>query len=68
MSVVKVVELLGESTTSWEHAIQEAVSAASATIRNITGVEVLNMTASIENGKIAKYKANVNVAFSVDGT
>ena len=68
MSVVKVVELLGESTTSWDHAIQEAVSVASKTIRNITGVEVLNMTASIEDGKIAKYKANVNVAFSVDGT
>jgi flavin-binding protein dodecin len=26
------------------------------------------MTASIEDGKITKYKANVNVAFSVDGT
>ncbi|HXL05060.1 MAG: dodecin domain-containing protein [Firmicutes bacterium] len=68
MSVVKVVELLGESTTSWEDAVQEAISAACKTIRNITGVEVLNMTASIENGEIAKYKANVNVAFSVDGT
>jgi len=65
---VKVVELLGESTTSWEDAVQEAISAACKTIRNITGVEVLNMTASIENGEIAKYKANVNVAFSVDGT
>ena len=68
MSVVKVVELLGESTTSWEDAVQEAISAACKTIRNITGVEVLNMTASIENGEIAKYKANVNVAFSEDGT
>jgi len=68
VSVVKVVELLGESTTSWEDAVQEAISAACKTIRNITGVEVLNMTASIENGEIAKYKANVNVAFSVDGT
>ena len=68
MTVIKVVELLGESTTSWEHAVQEAVKAASKTLRNITGIEVLNMTASIENGKIAKYKANVNVAFTVDGT
>ncbi|NLS44352.1 MAG: dodecin domain-containing protein [Firmicutes bacterium] len=68
MPVVKVVELLGESETSWEHAIQEAVSTASETIRNISGIEVLNMTASIENGKISKYKANMNVAFSVDDT
>ena len=68
MSVVKIVELLGESSTSWEHAIEDAINTASKTIRNITGVEILNMTASVENGKITKYKTNMNVAFSVDNT
>jgi len=68
MTVVKVVELLGESTTSWEDAVHSAINAASKTIRNISGVEVKNMTASVQDGKVAKYKANVNIAFSVDGT
>ncbi len=68
MTVVKVVELLGESTTSWEDAVNQAVRAASQTLRNITGVEVMNMTASVDNGKVSKYKADVHVAFAVDGT
>ncbi|MGE5588353.1 MAG: dodecin family protein [Clostridia bacterium] len=68
MSVVKIVELMGESSTSWEDAVNQAVRAASQTIRNITGVEVTNMTASVDNGKIVKYKADVHVAFAVDGT
>lgn len=68
MAVVKVVELMGESTTSWEDAVNQAVRAASQTIRNISGVEVMNMTASVDNGKITMYKADVHVAFAVDGT
>ncbi|MEW6227712.1 MAG: dodecin family protein [Bacillota bacterium] len=68
MTVVKVVELMGESATSWEDAVNQAVKAASQTVRNISGVEVMNMTASVDNGKITKYKADVHVAFAVDGT
>ncbi|HHV62183.1 MAG TPA: dodecin domain-containing protein [Firmicutes bacterium] len=68
MTVVKVIELLGESPTSWDDAVRSAVREASKTVRNISGVEVTNMTASVENGNITKYKANVQVAFAVDGT
>jgi flavin-binding protein dodecin len=68
VTVVKIVELMGESSTSWEDAVNQAVRAASQTLRNITGVEVTNMTASVDNGKIVRYKADVHVAFAVDGT
>lgn len=65
MSVTKVVELVGESSRSWEDAVSNAVADASRTIDGITGVEVYNMTANIDNGKIVEYKANVKVAFGV---
>ncbi len=68
MTVVKVVELLGESPSSWEDAVNQAVKAASQTVRNIRGVEVMNMTASVDSGRITRYKADVHVAFEVDGT
>lgn len=68
MTVVKVVELVGESSNSWQDAIETAVAQASKTVHGITGVEVLNMTANVENGKIVEYKADVQVAFAVDGT
>jgi len=65
---VKVIEVVGESKTSWEDAVKNAVMDASKTIRNITGVEVRNNTANVKDGKIVEYKANVAIAFKVDGT
>lgn len=66
--MVKVIELVGESPTSWQDAIEQAVAKASETVRQITGVEVLNMTANVDGGRITEYKADVQVAFAVDGT
>ena len=63
---VKVVELVGESKNSWDEAVRNAVKDAHKTIRNITGVEVLNNTANVVEGEIVEYKANVQVAFKVD--
>ncbi|HHX22464.1 MAG: dodecin family protein [Tepidanaerobacteraceae bacterium] len=65
---VKVVELVGESKNSWDEAVRNAVKDAHKTIRNITGVEVLNNTANVVEGEIVEYKANVQVAFKVDGS
>jgi hypothetical protein len=64
--VVKVVEIIGESEKSYEHAVQQAVSEASKTIRNISGVDVINFTAKVEDGKITMYKANCKLAFKVE--
>ena len=65
---VKVIELVGESKSGWQEAVQNAVKDASKTIRNITGVEVLNNTANVKDGNIVAYKANEKIAFKVDGT
>lgn len=61
---VKVVELVGESPHSWNDAVQSAVREASRTLRNITGVEVYNLTANVEGGRITEYKANVKIAYT----
>ena len=64
-----VVELVGESQTSWEDAVKKAVQEASKTVRNISGVEVLNWTGDVdEEGNIVDYKADVQIAFRVEGT
>lgn len=68
MPVVKIVELVGESKKGWEDAVAHTVSEASRTVRNITGVEVLNMTGNVEDGRIVEYKVDVQIAFVVDGT
>lgn len=66
MGVVKVVELVGESRSSWQEAAAAAVAEASQTVHNITGVEVYNLTANVADGQITEYRANVKVAFVVD--
>ncbi len=66
MSVIKIIELLGVSEKSWEDAASNAIQEAAKTVKGITGLEVLNQTAKVKNGKIAEYRANLKVAFKVD--
>ncbi|MDO9535258.1 MAG: dodecin family protein [Bacillota bacterium] len=65
MGVAKVIELIGESNTGWEDAVKDAVIKASETVDGISGVEVLNLTAHVDDGKVVEYKANVKLAFGV---
>lgn len=61
---VKVVELVGESKVGWKDAVSSAINEAAKDIPNITGVEIYNLTANVENGRITEYKANVKVAYA----
>lgn len=65
MSVYKIIELVGESSSGWQGAVEDAVSRAAETVDGITGVELLNMTAKVQNGRITDWKANVKAAFEV---
>lgn len=65
--VVNVIELVAEAQSGWVEAVQNAVHEAARTVRHITGVEVTNLTAIVEDGRIASYRANVNLAFSLEG-
>ena len=62
-SVYKIVELVGSSSTSWEDAAKNAVETASKTLKNLRIAEVTQMDMKIENGKVAAYRAKVNLSF-----
>lgn len=66
MTVFKVIELVGESSKSWEDAVADAVSRACKTVNGLNGVELVNMTGKVKDGRIMSYKANVKAAFEVD--
>lgn len=66
MQVAKVIELVGNSEKGWEDAVSNAVTEASKTLENISGVEVLNMTATVNAGEIVDYKVDIKVSFSVE--
>lgn len=65
-SVAKVIELIGTSEESWEDAAGRAVKAAARSLHGITGIEVVDMTAKVEDGKIVAYRATVKIVFAVD--
>lgn len=65
MSVVKIIELVGDSQKSWEDAAAQALSRAEQSVDSITGVEIKRMTATVQDGKIVEYKTNLDVAFEV---
>ena len=65
MAVIKIIELIGVSSKSWEDAVNNAVKDASKTIDNITGVEVIHATAKVKDGAVTEYRADVKVAFVV---
>ena len=64
-TVAKVIELVGESEIGWEDAVHNAIEEASKTIDGITGVEVVNLTANLEDGEIEEYRVNLKLAFGV---
>ena len=65
-AVVRVVELIGVSSESWDDAARQALARASETIRHITGLDVLKTSAVVKDGKIVEYHADVKVAFVVE--
>jgi flavin-binding protein dodecin len=62
---VKVIEIIGVSTKSFEDAIDNAVKKASESVSGITGLEVVSHTARVEDGKVVRYAATCKLAFAV---
>ena len=65
-SVVKVIELIGTSTKSWDDAAANAIKAAAKTVRNIKGIDLKRCSAKVENNRIIEYRAIVKLAFDVE--
>ena len=62
---VKIIEIIGVSSESFEDAVQQGVSKASESIKGITGVEIQKYSAKVKSGKVSEYHANMKVAFAV---
>jgi dodecin len=66
MSVARVTELSATSETSFEDAINEAVTRATQTLRGVEGAWVKDQNVLIEDGNIKGYKVNVEVTFVLE--
>lgn len=66
-SVYKVIQLVGTSTESFEKAAVAAVEKASGSLRDLRVAEIEELDMTLENGKVAAYRAKVNVSFKYEG-
>jgi dodecin len=66
MSVVKFLELSGQSPNGYEDAICQAVERASSTLRNIRSVWIKEFEAVVENDKVSQFRAVVKIAFELE--
>lgn len=66
-SVYKVIELVGTSPNSWEEAVQNVITKASKSLRNIRIAEVVEQDVTVgDEGKITSYRAKVKLSFKFD--
>ncbi len=66
-ALVKVIEVVGSSPSSFSDAVRNAVSTTAQTVRGIRGVDVLTSTAQVdENGQLSLYKVACKIAFVVE--
>jgi flavin-binding protein dodecin len=65
--VYKIIELVGSSKTSVEEAIQNAVTKAATTIRDIRWFEVVETRGYVENGTVAYYQVTLKLGFTIEG-
>jgi flavin-binding protein dodecin len=66
MSVAKVSELSATSKKSFEDAIQQGLSRASKTLRNVRSAWIKEQRVWVEKGKIVEYQVNMMVTFVLD--
>jgi flavin-binding protein dodecin len=67
MPVLKVIEIMGDSSKSWEDAATEAVTEAAKTVHGIKSVWIQDQSAIVANGKITRYRVTCKITFEVEG-
>ncbi len=65
MAILKVIEVLANSPTSWEDATRKAVKEAAKTVKDIKSVYVQEMNATVNGDNVEEFRVNVKITFQV---
>ncbi len=64
--VARVSEIIAGSPISFDEAIRVGFERANKTLRNITGMRILEQRVAIEDGKIQEYRVRMEVIFVLE--
>ncbi|HAV55931.1 MULTISPECIES: dodecin family protein [Aequorivita] len=65
MAVLKVIEVLANSSQSWEDATRNAVKEASKSVKNIRSAYINEQTCVVDGDNITQFRVNVKITFEV---
>lgn len=66
MAVVKIIDLVGESSTGWEEAMKNVIAEAQKTLRGITRIGVKEMDVRMKDDKVDAFRVRAEVSFRVE--
>jgi flavin-binding protein dodecin len=66
MAVASVSTITAASPESWQDAIQRGFERARKTLRNITGLQVVEEKARVEDGRITEFLVTMRVIFVLE--
>jgi dodecin len=64
--VARVTEIIAGSPVSFDEAIKAGFERANTTLRNITGMRLIEQRVSVVDGKIAEYRVRMEVIFVLE--
>ncbi|NNC37838.1 MAG: dodecin domain-containing protein [Acidimicrobiales bacterium] len=67
MAIMKSVQIMSESKKSFEDAIENAVARMSDSVNHVRSANVNNQSVVVDDGKVSKYRVNLQITFEVKG-
>lgn len=68
MAVASISTISSASPVSWQDAVERGLERARKTLRNITGIQIVEEKARVENGEITEFIVMLQVIFILEGT
>jgi len=65
MAVLKVIEIMSDSSKGWEDATAKGIAKASKTIKGIKSAYVDSQSVTVSGGKITSYRVRLKISFEV---
>ncbi|MFK8039504.1 MAG: dodecin family protein [Crocinitomicaceae bacterium] len=65
MAVMKVIEVLANSTDSWEDATRKAVKHASKSVKHMKSAYVQSQSVVINGDNVEEFRVNLKITFEV---
>lgn len=65
MAIMKVIEILSESSESWEDATKKGVAKASKSVDGVASAFVQSQSVTVKDGEVDKFRVNLKITFQV---